>query len=63
MLQALWELGREGGEDSKAELALRRELWSRGIRYRLHYPGLSGRPDLVFLSARLTVFVDGDFWH
>ncbi len=22
-----------------------------------------GRPDLVFSSARIAVFVDGDFWH
>lgn len=48
---------------SKAEVALRRELWRRGLRYRLHYGKLPGRPDLVFVGARLVVFVDGDFWH
>lgn len=24
---------------------------------------LPGRPDIVFSSARVIVFVDGDFWH
>lgn len=50
-------------KDSKAELALRRELWRRGLRYRLHYKRLPGKPDLVFVGARVAVFVDGDFWH
>lgn len=51
------------GKDSKAELLLRRELHRRGRRYRLHERGLLGKPDIVFKSARLAVFVDGDFWH
>lgn len=46
-----------------AEVLLRKELWRRGFRYRLHKQGLFGRPDLVFASARVVVFVDGDYWH
>jgi DNA mismatch endonuclease, patch repair protein len=48
--------------DTGPELLLRRALHRRGLRYRLRYP-LPGRPDLVFPTARLAVFVDGDFWH
>lgn len=44
-------------------MALRRELWGRGRRYRLHFSGLMGNPDLVFIGPRVVVFVDGDFWH
>lgn len=51
------------GKDSKAELALRRALYARGLRYRLHARDVTGRPDLVIRSRRLAVFVDGDFWH
>lgn len=49
--------------DNKAEVLLRKELWKAGLRYRLHAKNLVGRPDMVFASARLVVFVDGDFWH
>lgn len=49
--------------DSKAELALRRELHRRGLRYRLHARDVPGHPDLVIRSRKLAIFVDGDFWH
>lgn len=49
--------------NTKPELALRRALWRRGLRYRLRTPKLPGRPDLIFPNARLAVFCDGDFWH
>ena len=49
--------------DTKAEVALRRELWTRGLRYRKYAKGLPGNPDLVFPSRKVAVFVDGDFWH
>lgn len=50
-------------KNTRCELALRRELWRRGLRYRLHVPGLPGRPDIVFPGHRLVIFCDGDFWH
>lgn len=50
-------------KNTKAELLLWRELWSRGIRYRLHVSGLPGKPDMVFRRQRVAVFCDGDFWH
>lgn len=50
-------------KNSKAELALRRALHAAGVRYRLHAPDVTGRPDLVIRSRRLAVFVDGDLWH
>ncbi len=49
--------------DTKAELILRKELWRRGLRYRIHALGLPGKPDIVFRRARVVVFCDGDFWH
>ncbi len=48
---------------TKAEIALRRALWARGLRYRVHQKDLPGCPDLVFRGRRVAVFVDGDFWH
>ncbi|RMH24522.1 MAG: very short patch repair endonuclease [Planctomycetota bacterium] len=48
--------------DTSCELALRRALHARGLRYRLRID-LPGRPDVVFVAARVAVFVDGCFWH
>jgi DNA mismatch endonuclease, patch repair protein len=50
--------------DTGPELALRKELWSLGVRgWRLHPKSLPGRPDLVFRGSQLAIFVDGAFWH
>lgn len=51
------------GRNTKPELVLRKALHARGLRYRLHYKGLPGRPDLVFPKFRAVVFVHGCFWH
>lgn len=42
---------------------LRTALSALSQRYRLQVNWLPGRPDIVFVSARVAVFVDGDFWH
>jgi DNA mismatch endonuclease, patch repair protein len=49
--------------DTKHELILRSELWRRGLRFRKNHIDLPGKPDIVFPSARVAVFCDGDFWH
>lgn len=33
------------------------------MRYRIDVGDLIGRPDIVFRSARVAVFCDGDYWH
>ncbi|MBX3118617.1 MAG: very short patch repair endonuclease [Fimbriimonadaceae bacterium] len=50
-------------KDSLIEVALRRALWSRGIRYRKHVRKLPGTPDIVIFRARIAIFVDSEFWH
>ena len=49
--------------DTKPELAVRRLLFSRGYRYRVHLKTLPGRPDIVFTKRKKAVFVNGCFWH
>lgn len=44
------------------EAKLRKMLSSKGLRYRLHYK-IDGRPDIVFVSKKTAVFVDGCYWH
>lgn len=45
------------------ELLVRRALHAAGLRYRLYRDDLPGRPDLVFPSRRLCLFVLCCFWH
>jgi DNA mismatch endonuclease (patch repair protein) len=56
-------MGRVRQRDIKPEVLLRKELWRRGLRYRLHDKSLPGTPDIVFRSAQVAVFVHGCFWH
>jgi DNA mismatch endonuclease (patch repair protein) len=50
------------GRDTKPEVRLRKALWRRGLRYRLHAK-VMGRPDFLFVKQKVAVFVDGCFWH
>ena len=50
-------------KDSKIEIALRKELWRRGLRYRKNVTDIFGKPDLVFKSKKVAVFCDSEFWH
>jgi DNA mismatch endonuclease (patch repair protein) len=52
--------------DTKPELALRRELHRRGLRYFVHrrpVPGLRRQADVLFPGARVAIFVDSCWWH
>jgi DNA mismatch endonuclease (patch repair protein) len=50
-------------KDTRPEIALRKALWSMGLRYRINYKKLPGKPDIVFTKAKIAVFCDGDYWH
>jgi DNA mismatch endonuclease (patch repair protein) len=50
-------------KDTSIEIALRKVLWKRGLRYRKNYTKLIGKPDIVFLKAKVVVFCDSEFWH
>ena len=50
-------------KDSLIELMLRKELWSRGLRYRKNYTKITGKPDIVFIGKKVAVFCDSEFWH
>ncbi|HLR77420.1 MAG TPA: DNA mismatch endonuclease Vsr [Burkholderiaceae bacterium] len=50
-------------KDTKPELVIRKGLFRRGFRYRLHDKKLPGTPDMVLPRFRAVVFVHGCFWH
>lgn len=52
--------------DTSCELALRRELFANGLRYRVNARPLPQRritADVLVKKYKLAVFVDGCFWH
>ncbi len=50
-------------KNTKPELLIRKALFSKGFRYRLHDKKLTGKPDLVFPRYQAAVFINGCFWH
>ncbi len=50
-------------EGTTPEKLLGSAMWSLGLRYRKNYRKIDGKPDFVFLKAKIAVFCDGDFWH
>ncbi|MEJ5995759.1 very short patch repair endonuclease [Pedobacter sp. Du54] len=51
------------GTNSVPEMLLRRALWAKNIRFRIHRKDLPGKPDILIEKYKLAIFVDGDFWH
>lgn len=55
------------GTHTGPEMSVRRALHARGWRYRTHKrlsaAGIQVRPDLVFSSQRVAIFIDGCYWH
>lgn len=51
------------GKNTKPEILIRKALFRRGFRYRLHERNIPGRPDLVLKKHNAVVFINGCFWH
>lgn len=51
------------GKNTKPEMIIRKELFRRGFRFRLHGKNLPGKPDLLFPKYKTVVLVNGCFWH
>ena len=51
-------------KDTKPEMRLRQALRKHGLLgYRVHMPGLPGKPDVCFTKQKVAVFVHGCYWH
>jgi len=61
--QISYNMRRVKCKDSVIEVALRKELWRRGLRYRKNDKSVLGKPDIVFKGKRIAVFCDSEFWH
>ena len=56
-------MSRIRGKNTEPEIAVRKILWKRGLRYRIHNKAVLGTPDISNRRRKLAVFVDGCFWH
>lgn len=56
-------MSRIKSSNTSIELMLRKELWSRGLRYRINCKKVIGKPDICFLGKKVAVFCDSEFWH
>ena len=61
--QISYNMKKVKNKDSKIEVLLRKELWSRGIRYRKNVTRIYGKPDIAFIGKKIAVFCDSEFWH
>jgi DNA mismatch endonuclease, patch repair protein len=50
-------------KNTKPELIVRKYLFAKGFRYRLHSKKLPGKPDIVLPKYKTVIFVHGCFWH
>lgn len=57
------QMARVKSKNTSFEMLLRRELWRRGLRYRANDKTVFGKPDVVFKSKKVAVFIDSEFWH
>ena len=51
------------GKGTKPEILVKKFLYKNGYRYRLNYPKLPGKPDIVLPKYKSVIFINGCFWH
>lgn len=56
-------MSRIRGKGTGPEMVIRKALFARGFRYRLHVKNLPGKPDIVLPKYNAVIIVDGCFWH
>ena len=61
--QIHYNMSRIRCKDTGIEVALRKELWSRGLHYRKNVKSIPGKPDIAFIGKKVAVFCDSEFWH
>ena len=56
-------MSRIRGKNTKPEILVRKGLYARGFRFRLHNKKLPGSPDIVLPKYGVAIMVNGCFWH
>jgi DNA mismatch endonuclease (patch repair protein) len=58
-----FNMSRIRSKNTKPEIIVRKFLFSKGYRFRLHNKDLPGRPDITLPKYSTVIFVHGCFWH
>ena len=61
--QRSYNMSRIRGKNTKPEILVRKGLYARGFRFRLHNKKLPGSPDIVLPKYGVAIMVNGCFWH
>ena len=61
--QRSFNMSKIRGKNTKPEILVRKWLWAKGFRYRLHKKELPGKPDIVLSKYNAVLFIHGCFWH
>ena len=62
-IQRSYCMSRVNGKNTSLEVIIFQRLKQRNLKFKTHVRGLPGCPDIVFKNAKVTIFIDGDFWH
>jgi len=50
-------------KNTGTEIVVRKLIFKIGVRFRIHYPSLPGKPDIVLPKYRKVLLVNGCFWR
>jgi DNA mismatch endonuclease (patch repair protein) len=50
-------------KNTKPEVLVRKALYKKGYRYRLHKKDLPGKPDIYLSKYKAAIWINGCFWH
>lgn len=56
-------MSRIKAKNTQPEILVRKYLFAKGLRFRIHAGGLPGKPDIVLKRYNAIVLVNGCFWH
>ena len=58
-----YNMSRIRGKNTQPELIVRKFLFSKGLRYKLHDNNLPGKPDIVLPRYKKIILIHGCFWY
>ena len=58
-----YNMSRIRSKNTKPEMLVRKFIFSKGFRYRLHDNKLPGKPDIILPKYKTVIFINGCFWH